>query len=108
MKNNKKAKSLVMGKAPSNVTYSPPPLFPRPICLERCTMNIPNGYENNILKTLKAFSNKNSYQNKNPHKLEGRETWSIDVKSRNDIYRMLFQIENNICKITDLCTTETH
>ncbi|MDR0290889.1 MAG: hypothetical protein LBI06_08140 [Treponema sp.] len=84
------------------------PLFPRPICLERCTMNVPNGYENNILKTLKAFSNKDSYHSKFPHKLEGGETWSIDVKSRNDVYRMLFQIEDRICKITNLCTSETH
>ena len=43
----------------SGVIYRP--LFPRPICLEKCTMNIPNGYENDILKTLKAFSNKDLY-----------------------------------------------
>jgi hypothetical protein len=71
-------------------------------------MNIQRGYESDILKTLKAFSNKDSYQSKNAHKLEGRETWSIDVKSRDDIYRMLFKIEDRVCKITDLCTSETH
>jgi len=58
MKHNKKPKSPAMLKAPSIATYSP---FPRPICLEKCTMNIPNGYENDILKTLKAFSNKDLY-----------------------------------------------
>jgi hypothetical protein len=71
-------------------------------------MNIKKGYEEYIIKTLKAFSNETLYYQKFPHKLEGRETWSIDVKSRNDIYRMLFQIENHVCKIIDLCTTETH
>ena len=83
--------------------------FPRPICLEKCTMNIPNGYEGDILKTLKAFSNKDAYERKTPHKLQGRDTWSVDVKSRDDKYRMLFYItENRICKITNLCSTETH
>jgi len=71
-----------------------PPMFPRPICLEKCTMNIPKGYEENILMTLKAFSDKDAYGRKNPHKLEGRETWSIDVKSRNDKYRMLYYFDN--------------
>jgi hypothetical protein len=89
------------------VTYRP--LFPRPICLEKCTMNIPNGYEEDILKTLKAFSNEEKFNQKNPHKLKGFETYSIDVSSRKDKYRMLFQIDNDrICKITNLCTTETH
>jgi hypothetical protein len=107
MKHSKKEKSSTMSKMPSAITYSLP-LFPRPVCLERCTINIPNGYENDILKTLKAFSNKDAYHRKSPHKLEGRETWSIDVKSRNDKYRMLYQFEGHICKIIDLCTTETH
>ena len=94
-----------MGKVPANVTYSP---FPRPVCLERCTMNIQRGYETDILMTLKAFSNKDLYHRKSPHKLEGGETWSIDVKSRNDKYRMLYRIEDRVCKITNLCTAETH
>jgi hypothetical protein len=34
----------------SGVIYHP--LFPRPICLEKCTMNMPNGYEKDILMTL--------------------------------------------------------
>ena len=105
MKYKKKVKSPLMQKAPSIVTYSP---FPRPICLEKCTMNIPNGYETDILKTLKAFSSKDAYCSKQPHKLEGRETWSIDVTSRKDKYRMLFKVDNQICKIINLCTTETH
>jgi hypothetical protein len=71
-------------------------------------MNIQRGYEDNILMTLKAFSDEAAYNRKNPHKLEGRETWSIDVKSRDNIYRMLFKIEDRVCKITDLCTSETH
>ena len=105
IKNNKKAvKSIIEDKAPS-VKYSP---FPRPVCLEKCTMNIQRGYEEDIFKTLKAFSNKDAYDRKTPHKLQGSETWSIDVKSRNDKYRMLFYVENNICKITNLCTEETH
>ena len=94
-----------MLKTPSIATYSP---FPRPICLEKCTMSIPKGYEENILMTLKAFSNKDAFERKTPHKLKGSETWSIDVKSRDDKYRMLFCIDNRICKITNLCTTETH
>jgi hypothetical protein len=40
------------------------PLFPRPICLEQCTMNIPKGYETDILMTLKAFSNQDAYHRK--------------------------------------------
>jgi hypothetical protein len=86
------------------------PLFPRPVCLEECTMNIPNGYESDILKTLKSFSNEELYRRKTPHKLEGKDgVWSLDVKSRSDKYRMLFHIDtNNICKIMYLCTEETN
>jgi hypothetical protein len=29
--------------------------FPRPVCLEKCTMETPKGYEADILMTLKAF-----------------------------------------------------
>ena len=86
----------------------PKELFPRPICLEKCTLNTPKGYEGYIISTLKAFSNEIAYNRKFPHKLEGSNTWSLDVKSRNDKYRMLFQIDNNVCKIFNLCTTETH
>jgi len=88
------------------VTYRP--LFPRPICLEKCTMNIKKGYEADILKTLKSFSNKEAFDRKSPHKLEGGETWSLDVKSRTDTYRLLFYYEDRVCKITDLCTNKTH
>jgi ABC-type oligopeptide transport system ATPase subunit len=91
-----------------NKTPAKPPSFPRPICLEKCTMSIKKGYEEHILKTLKAFSNEAAYNAKYPHKLEGGNTWSIDVKARNDKFRMLFYVENNICKITDLCTDKTH
>ena len=83
--------------------------FPRPICLEKCTMKIPKGYEEHILMTLKAFSNKEAYYRKTPHKLEGKDDlYSIDVKSRDDKYRMFFYIEDHICKITNLCSTDTH
>jgi hypothetical protein len=88
------------------IVYDP---FPRPICLEKCTMNIPKGYEEYILMTLKAFSNKDAYNRKTPHKLEGKDDlFSIDVRSRHDKYRMFFYIEDRVCKITDLCTEETH
>ena len=66
------------------------------------------GYEEHILMTLKAFSSKEAYDRKTPHKLQGGETWSIDVKSRNDEYRMLYYFDGPVCKITDLCTKETH
>jgi hypothetical protein len=67
------------------------PLFPRPVCLEKCTMEIPKGYETDILMTLKAFSNQEAYRRKTPHKLEGKDgIWSLDVSSRADKYRMLF------------------
>ena len=106
MKNKKKAKLPTIEKVAANVTYS---LFPRPICLEKCTIHPPNGYENDILKTLKAFSNKDAYYRKNPHKLEGKDgLYSMDVKSRDDKYRMFFYIDNHICKITDLCSEDTH
>ena len=101
---SKKQEALQIHKKDS-ISYSP---FPRPICLEKCTMNIKKGYEKDILMTLKAFSDKDSFNRKEPHKLSGRDTMSLDVKSRKDNYRMLFYIDNNICKITNLCTNETH
>jgi hypothetical protein len=68
-------------------------------------MNIPKCYENNILMTLKAFSDKTLFERKTPHKLNAAENlWSLDVKSRNDKYRMLFFTQDGICKITN----ETH
>jgi hypothetical protein len=83
--------------------------FPRPICLEKCTMKMPRGYETDILMTLKAFSNQEAYRRKTPHKLEGKDDiWSLDVSSRGDKYRMLFYVDDGICKITHLCTEETH
>lgn len=106
MKSKYKNNKVTLEHKPGTVTYRP--LFPRPLCLEKCTMNIPNGYENEILMTLKTFSNQDAYNRKTPHKLQGRETWSIDVKARNDKYRMLFYVDNGICKITNLCTEETH
>jgi hypothetical protein len=85
------------------------PVFPRPVCLEKCTMQIPRGYESDILKTLKSFSSEESYRRKTPHKLEGKDDiWSLDVKSRSDKYRMLFYVDNSVCKITSLCTEATH
>jgi hypothetical protein len=114
MKTKNKAKPPSAKKAgvPSAGVVSPPsyrPPFPRPVCLEQCTMNIPNGYAENILMTLKAFSNEVSFERKTPHKLEGSSgLWSLDVKSRNDKYRLLFYMRDGICKITNLCTTETH
>lgn len=107
MRNKKRAVSLSLEKVPSAAS-SAQPRFPRPVCLEKCTMSIRAGYEVHILKTLKSFANEDSYYRKFPHKLEGGETWSLDVKSRKDTYRMLFRVENGICKITDLCTDETH
>ncbi|MDR1469600.1 MAG: hypothetical protein LBT00_09930 [Spirochaetaceae bacterium] len=102
----KKADAPVADVVPTTV-YRPP--FPRPVCLELCTMNIPNGYEKNILMTLKAFSDKTLFDRKSPHKLEGSsELWSLDVKSRNDKYRLLYFTRDGVCKITNLCTTETH
>jgi hypothetical protein len=84
-------------------------LYPRPICLEKATMNIPRGYEEDILMTLRAFSNETSYMRKTPHNVGG-DTMSLDVKSRHDKYRMLYYIEKEtgVCKITNLCTEETH
>jgi hypothetical protein len=114
MKSKNKAKGPSVKKAgvPSAGVVSPPVYhlpFPRPICLEKCTMSIPNGYEKNILMTLKAFSNKAAFDRKTPHKLEGSSgLWSLDVKSRADKYRMLYFTVDGICKITNLCTTETH
>jgi hypothetical protein len=60
--------------------------------------------------TLKAFSNKDAYNRKTPHKLEGKDgILSLDVHSRKDKYRMLFYIDDkSICKILHLCTAETH
>jgi hypothetical protein len=107
MKRKNRPDKPVVEKPAPIVTYHPP--FPRPICLEKCTMNIPNGYETDILMTLKAFSNQEPYRRKTPHKLEGKnDIWSLDVSSRADKYRMLFYVDNGICKIAHLCTEETH
>jgi len=107
MKNKKKAKSPAIEKIAENVKYKFSP-YPRPICLEKCTITYSKGYEDDILKTLKSFSNKEAFDRRSPHKLEGSETWSIDVRSRTDKYRMLFYFDDRVCKITDLCTDKTH
>jgi hypothetical protein len=110
--NKPKTPSTKKAGVPGAGTVSPPvyrPPFPRPICLEKCDMNIPRGYETDILMTLKAFGNQEAYRRKTPHKLEGKDgMWSLDVRSRNDKYRMLFYVDNSICKITRLCTEYTH
>jgi len=94
-------------KPAGGVVYHDP--FPIPVCLEKCTMAAPKGYEWDILKTLRSFSDGEAYKRKCPHKLEGKEgLYSIDVKSRHDKYRMLYYFDNGICKITNLCTEETH
>jgi hypothetical protein len=107
MKRKKLADKPVIEKQAPALTYRPP--FPKPVCLEKCTMEMPKGYETDILMTLKAFSNQESYHRKTPHKLEGKDgIWSLDVKSRADKYRLLFYMDNGICKISHLCTEETH
>jgi hypothetical protein len=106
MKRKKRPEKPVVEKRAPALTYRLP--FPKPVCLEKCTMEIPRGYEADVLMTLKAFSNQEAYRRKTPHKLEGGDTWSLDVSSRNDKYRMLFYVDNSICKITHLCTEETH
>jgi hypothetical protein len=107
MRHKKRPDKPVVERPAPVVTYRLP--FPKPVCLEKCTMNIPNGYETDILKTLKSFSNEELYHRKTPHKLEGTDgLWSLDVKSRADKYRMLFYVDNGICKITNLCTETTH
>jgi hypothetical protein len=106
MKSKHKNNKAKLGYKIGAVSYRP--IFPRPICLEKCTMNMPNGYEKDILMTLRAFSSQESYNRKTPHKLQGRETWSLDVKARTDKYRLLFYVDNGICKIIDPCTEETH
>jgi len=99
--------TVLQNYSKASVTYEL--IFPRPICLERCSVKVPKGYEKDVLETLKAFSNKEKYHNKKPHKLKDMdETYSLDVKSRKSIYRLLFCIENSVCKIIDLCTNETH
>ena len=105
MKNKKRSKLINQEKIPTQLSYHPP--FPRPICLEKCTMDNQKSYNEYILKTLRAFSNETHYYQKFPHKLEGSDTWSLDVKSRVDKYRLLFKVENNICKIINLCI-DTH
>jgi hypothetical protein len=106
--NINKQKKAIQPKTERNKIISVS-LFPRPVCLEKCTMETPRGYETDILMTLKAFSRQETYRRKTPHKLEGEDgIWSLDVSSRNDKYRMLFYVDNGICKITHLCTEETH
>jgi hypothetical protein len=101
-----RAEEKISKPGPKKVFISP---FPRPVCLEKCTMEMPKGYETDILMTLKAFSSQEAYRRKTPHKLEGKDgAWSLDVSSRADKYRMLFYVDNSVCKITHLCTEDTH
>jgi hypothetical protein len=101
-----KAAAAARDRVKTPAYYGP---FPQPICLEQCTMNISNGYERSILMTLKAFGDKTAFERKNPHKLKGSgDLWSLDVKSREDKYRLLYFKRDRTYKITNLCTTETH
>jgi hypothetical protein len=52
MKHKKRLDKPAVGKQAPVLIYRLP--FPKPVCLEKCSMNIPHGYETDILKTLKS------------------------------------------------------
>lgn len=102
--------------------------FPKAITLEDCSLNVRNGYHDYVLKTLKAFSNKEDFKAKNPHSLNkssnveryfkiakelkpnsSPKVISLDVKSRNDTKRLFYcEDSKNVCHILALCSEETH
>jgi len=110
MTSYKKSKKLSLERKAKRLEYIRPTLFPRPICLEECTINLPSGYEKDIFRTLKSFSNEEAYKRKRPHQLKGdkKGLYSLDVKGRHDKYRLLFYEKDSVCKITTLSTEETH
>lgn len=97
--------------------------FPKPICLEECEISelkkIIHTHGFDILNTLKSFSDKDKYLSKTPHGIDNKgkvkkyfklnkKIMSLDVKGRHDTKRLLYFVENGVCKIVHLCTDETH
>lgn len=100
-------------------------IFPCPICLELCETKITQGYEKHVIKTLKAFSDKEKFETKCAHPLIRSEklkhvfnkaenfncdkVYSLDVKSRHDKYRLYYCItDNGVYKILELCSEKSH
>lgn len=83
--------------------------YPRPICLAECSASVVRGYEKDVLKTLKAFSSIDLMKSKNNHSLHksgnleeyfkkakrfgSEKVYSLDVKNRNDTYRLFYCID---------------
>ena len=98
--------------------------FPKAICLELSQVDIVNGYERDVIDTLRAFSDKNRYRAKNPHDLSKDKKFkhffkiakeagcdkvkSLDVKSRNDKNRLFYFEKGSVCKILALCCDKSH
>lgn len=99
--------------------------FPHPICLELCELNIVQGHEKYVIKTLKAFSNEEKFNCKTPHplspsknlkhlfdkakKFNCKNIYSLDVKNRRDTYRLYYcMTEKHVCKILELCSNKSH
>ena len=90
--------------------------FPASISFEKCSKNslkVERGWEKSTLESLLSFNNYDEFRKRMPHELTEEEykntgTHSLDIKGRDTKYRIFFKIENNIAKITELFTEETH
>lgn len=72
----KKKNSLKKDSSPNRILIDSSPslrikgyddTFPRPICLELCESKVSKSYESHVVKTLKAFSNKEKFEGKFVH-----------------------------------------
>lgn len=120
-----KGKNNVLKENQNTHTIKEKAQYPKFVCLENCCTKVNKGYEKYVLETLKSFSNKNLHEQKEPHPLnksKGLEdvfkkaqkccgvekVMSLDVKGRNDKYRLFYCEIDGICKILDLCSDKSH
>lgn len=88
--------------------------YPRPVCLELADLSEAEGFEKEILETLKSFSSKESNRKRDIHDLvkKGKEehffkevtvgkrtykfnkVWSIDIDGRRSRFRMIYATDD--------------
>lgn len=102
-------------------------VFPKAICLECCDLTVKKGFEKEVFKTLKAFSNKELFNKRRPHnvtqmkscieeefskmkQLNASHIMSLDVGDKTKGQRLLYckPKDSNVVKILSLCTKDTH
>ncbi len=95
-----------------------------PICLEKCDLKVVQGFEEEVFRTLKSFSDKTMHNSNKPHplhkekkiehlfkKADGEKVMSLDVGGRGG-KRLYYYTDNTtgqvVCKILKLCSEESH